>query len=517
MSVTKVLIVGGGFAGVTVARRLTRRGCRAVELVDAKNYFVFQPFLPEVAGGAVNPLDTVTPLRLILPRVELRTATVRAVDLASRSVEVVEGGMGAVSRLTADHLVLAFGQVVDLGRFPGLAEHAFTVKQAADSYAVRDHVIECLEQAGTADPDSRRRLLTFVVVGGGFSGIEVLGEVHELAHRSLRFYPRLRPEQLRFVLVEYQRRILPELSDGLASYAARNLRGRGVEVLLGRGVKSATGTALELDDGRVIGTRTIVATIGNGPSPLARDLGVPLDRGRIRVAADMSLPGFPGVWALGDAAAVPLVGGGTAPPTAQAAVREAEALADNILAAVQGRPTQPLRFRSRGTIASLGGGKAVAEVFGLRMAGRFAWLLWRLAYVAMLPAWSTRLRVAAEQMLDLVLPRSTVRASGSPLPPTRFVRHRAGDVVIRPGELGDGVHLVLEGAYASSDGRRFHPGDPFGADEIMAGTPHRDCIAAVTDARCFVLRRDEFERIAGALTQAGRSAVEVRRRFLAGR
>lgn len=516
MPPSRIVIIGGGFAGMSVARRLARHRSCSVELIDAKNYFVFQPFLPEVAGGAVNPLDTVTPLRLILPKVEVRTAIVRAIHLDSRTVEMVEGGVGTVRHLTADHLVLAFGQVIDLGRFPGLADHAFTVRQAADSYALRDHVIDCLEQACYADAATRRRLLTFVVVGGGFSGIEVLGEVHELALRSLRFYPRLKAGELRFVLVDVLRRILPELSENLANYAVGELRRRGIEFMLGHGVKSATSSALELDDGTLIGTRTIVATIGNGPSPLARELGVRLERGRIKVAADMALPDFPNVWALGDAAAIPL-DDRIAPPTAQAAVREAELLADNILASMAGRPTKPFTFRSRGTIASLGGGKAVAEVMGMRLAGRLAWLLWRLAYVAMLPAWSTRLRVMAEQALDLVLPRSTVRTSAANLPPSRFVHHRPGDVVIRPGELGDGVHLVLEGAYASSDGPVFRPGDQFGIDEIVAGRPHRDCIKATEPSRCFVLRRDEFERIFSALTQAGRSAVEVQQRFLAGR
>jgi NADH dehydrogenase len=409
--------------------------------------------------------------------------------------------------------VLAFGQAVDLGRFPGLAEHGLTVKEAADSYALRNHVIDCLERAGTTgDQERRRRMLTFVVVGGGFSGVEVIGELTDLVHRALRYYPHIGRSETRFFLVEYQKAILPEMPH-MAEYAARTLQGRGVRLILGHGVKSAAATSLELDDGTVIPTSTIVATIGNGPTRLARSLGVALEKGRLKVEPDLSLPGRDGVWAAGDAALVPLAGGGFAPPTAQAAVRQAALLAANIGARLEGRPTRGFAFRSRGSLASLGGRRAVARIGRVRLSGMLAWVLWRLVYTAMLPAWSSRIRVALDQLLDLFLPRSIVRTRTVEAETGHFVRHRQGDVVMAPGRLGDGVHLVIEGAY-EEDGRTYLPGDSFGAEEIAAGRPHQRLVRAARDSRCYVLGREEYARIVDAMEQARRRSLDGGGRFI---
>jgi NADH dehydrogenase len=509
MARMRVVIVGGGFAGVATARHLLRHGdAVSVSLVSRDNYFVFQPLLPEVVGGAVHALDTVAPLRQVLPGAELIAATVRAVDLNQCWIEAVIGNAGRLERLGYDHLVLAMGLAGDLARFPGLTEHAFTVKDAADAYRLRNHVIGCLEQAEQIDDEShRQRLLTFVVVGGGYSGVEVLGEMQELVHRALRFYPGLAACPPRFLLVEYQSAILSEVPPDLARYAHHVLQQRGVEFILGHGIKSAAATVLELDDGRLIETVTVVATIGNGPTPLANQLGVKLERGRIPVDADMRLPGHDNVWVLGDAAHIPLTGSSRpCPPTAQAATREAEVLASNILAAMAGQPTKPVSFSSRGAFASLGGRRAVAEIFGLRLSGLSAWLLWLGVYAAMLPTWSSRIRVTLERLLDLLLPRSVARTRLGGVAPSRYVRHRAGNIVMSPGQLGDGVHLVIEGSYEqvgpSGSGKVFRVGDIFGEEEIAAGRPHERFIRALEASRCFILGRDEYLHIQGALREA---------------
>ncbi|MCR6632899.1 MAG: FAD-dependent oxidoreductase [Magnetospirillum sp.] len=509
MGSPRIVVIGGGFAGTTAARHLLRRHRdMSVLLVSQENYFVYQPLLPEVVGGAIHALDTVAPLREMLPGAELRAASVRTVDLTQRWIEVVEGSAGRVERLAYDHLVLAMGLVADLSRYPGLEEHGFTVKDAAEAYALRNHVIGCLEQAAImGDESHRKRLLTFVVVGGGYSGIEVLGEMHELVRRALPFYPTLHATAPRFVLVEYQNAILPEVPQDLAHYAHRVLHGRGIEFMLGHGVKAAAATALELDDGTIIDTMTVVATIGNGPTPLARELGLKMEHGRIVTEPDMRVPDFDNVWAIGDAASTPLARSDRpAPPTAQAAVREGEILAANILAAMDGRPTQPLTFKSRGAFASLGGRRAVALVFGLRLSGLSAWLLWLVAYAAMLPTWSTRIRVTLERLLDLALPRSVTRTRMGGVAPSRYVRHRAGDVVLSPGQLGDGVHLVIEGSYEQAApegaGKVFLPGDSFGQAEIAAGMPHKRFVRAREPSRCFILGREEYLNIQEALRQA---------------
>lgn len=505
----KILILGGGFAGAFAARRLLRkgRGRVDVELIDRENYFVFQPLLPEVAGGAVNVLDAVTPLQQMLPGVHLRIGSARRIDLGARTVQVLQGEMGDLVDVPYDQLVLTVGQVVDLSRYPGMTEHAFTVKEATDTFRLRNQIIGCLQQASMAEAAERRRLLTFVVVGAGFSGVEVMGEIEELVSRGIRFFPDIRREEVRLVQVEFQERILPEIDAGLADYAHRSLSRRGVEMMLGRGVKSASAFAIELDDDSVIGTRTIVATVGNGPSPLVRELDVAKERGRVVVDGYLRVPDRPGLWAAGDAALVPLESGGFAPPTAQAAVREAELLADNILAEVDGRPLQAFAFKSKGTLASLGGRKAVAQIYGVKLSGGFAWLLWRLVYVGMLPALSTRLRVAADQFLDFFLPRSIVQTQQPAQPPTRFVRHRKGDVVLLPGQMGEGVHLVLEGHYevVRRDGGvadTYGPGAHFGDSAILEQRANRCTIRAGEDAVCFILGRDDYSRIAQAFARA---------------
>ncbi len=502
----RVVILGGGFAGAFAAQRLLRkgRGRVDVELVDRENYFVFQPLLPEVAGGAVNVLDAVTPLQQMLRGARVRVGAARRIDLDARRVQVLQGEMGDLVDVSYDHLVMAFGQEVDLGRFPGMTEHAFTVKEATDTFALRNQIIRCLQQAAdTGVAADRRRLLTFVVVGAGFSGVEVMGEIEELVSRGIRFFPGLRREEVRLVQVEFQKRILQELEEGLARYAHRILARRGVELILGHGVKSASAFAIELDDGRVVPTRTIVATIGNGPSPLLADLDVEKQRGRIVVDPHLRVVGRQRVWAAGDAAMVPLARGGFAPPTAQAARQQARLLADNLLAALDGRPLRAFDYRSKGTLASLGGRKAVAQIYGVRISGTPAWLLWRLVYVGMLPALSTRLRVAADQILDFFLPRSIVQTQQPPVPPTRFVRHRKGDVVVLPGQLGDGVHLVLSGRYEvvgqdGAAGAGYGPGDHFGDEAIIEHRANRCIVRAAEDASCFVLGRDDYERIVEA-------------------
>lgn len=508
MAASRVLIIGGGFGGCHTARALLRSDADvAVTLVSRDNYFVFQPLLPEVVGGAVHALDTVVPLRMLLPGATIRAATVRTVNLQERWVELVEGNAGRLERLDFDHLVLAVGLAADLARYPGLPEHGYTVKDAVDSFVLRNHVVGCLEQADLVDDEAhRRRLLTFVVVGGGYSGIEVLGELQELVRRALEYYPGLREIVPRFVLVEYQNAILPELPADLARYAHGVLAGRGIEFLLGHGIKSAAATALELDDGTIIETVTIVAAIGNGPTELVRSLDLELARGRIVTAPDMRVPGHEGVWAIGDCAAIPQAGARPAPPTAQAATREATTLAANITAAMAGRPTKAFAFQSSGVFASLGGRRAVADIFGIRLSGLVAWLVWLVAYAAMLPTWPSRIRVTLGRLLDVVLPRDVTRTRTGGVAASRYVRHRAGDVVMSPGQLGDGVHLVIEGAYEqvgpTGPERHFLPGDTFGREEIEAGKPHQRFVRAVEDSRCFILGRDEYLHIQGALRQA---------------
>lgn len=515
MEKKKVLILGGGFGGVFAAKALERlrRGKLDVELINSNNYFVFQPLLPEVAAASIHSADAVVPLRQLLRRVQVRQAEVMGIDFAKKSVIVVQGTRRIPIDLAYDELVLALGTSVDLNRFPGLPEHALTMKDLSDAHRLRTHVIGCLETADvTSDPEVKRQLLSFVVVGAGFSGVETVAEVRELVRRALKYYPNIRADEVRFYLIEYAGRILPTFPADLAEYATRRLTIHGIEVLTGVGTKSATGTAVELTDGRIIPTSTIVATIGNGPHPLVSSLGLDLQWGRIKTDRFMRVPGQDGVWALGDAALIPLVESPGEEPahyatqTAQFAVREGRQLADNIIAKIEGKELKPFAYTSKGSLASLGMSKAVADVYGVKLSGTLAWLLWRGFYLSFLPGFAAKFRVGVTWLLNSVMPANIVQIQSTP-PATRYVHYRKGDRVFEPGMLIDGFYTVVKGSYrltidnpATGDHfeKLFGPGDHFGERVLLRSALRTGLVVALEDGVLLFIAQKDFTRLARA-------------------
>lgn len=515
MEKKKVLILGGGFGGVFAAKALERlrRGKLDVELINSNNYFVFQPLLPEVAAASIHSADAVVPLRQLLRRVQVRQAEVMGIDFAKKSVIVVQGTRRIPIDLAYDELVLALGTSVDLNRFPGLPEHALTMKDLSDAHRLRTHVIGCLETADvTDDPEVKRQLLSFVVVGAGFSGVETVAEVRELARRALKYYPNIRADEVRFYLIEYANRILPTFPADLAEYATRRLTIHGIEVLTGVGTKSATGTAVELTDGRIIPTSTIVATIGNGPHPLVSSLGLDLQWGRIKTDRFMRVPGQDGVWALGDAALIPLVESPGEEPahyatqTAQFAVREGRQLADNIIAKIEGKELKPFAYTSKGSLASLGMSKAVADVYGVKLSGTLAWLLWRGFYLSFLPGFAAKFRVGVTWLLNSVMPANIVQIQSTP-PATRYVHYRKGDRVFEPGMLIDGFYTVVKGSYRltidnPATGEHFEklfgPGDHFGERVLLRSALRTGLVVALEDGVLLFIAQKDFTRLARA-------------------
>jgi NADH:ubiquinone reductase (H+-translocating) len=511
----RIVVLGGGFAGMFAARELQRlvAGAVEVELINDVNYFTFQPLLPEVAAGSISVRDAVAPLRRLLPRVRVRQARIYDIDLARRTVVVFQGLQRRYTEIGYDHLVLALGQVVDLSRIPGLAAHALTMKTLSDALTLRNHVIDKLEHADiTAMPDVKKELLTFTVVGGGFSGIETAGEMMELIQRSLVFYPNIDPGEIRVLVIEFADRLLSELPPSLGDYARTLFERRGVEVLLKTGIGEATGTAIVTTNGEVIGTRTIVATIGNAPSPLVAKLDLPNDRGRVRTDRTLRVEGREDVWALGDAALIPLRDAPSershyAPPTAQFAVREAATLARNLEAALDGRPGAPFEYKSKGALASLGGHRGVAEVFGVRLSGLPAWLLWRAYYLSFVPGFATKARVAAQWLLDSMVGRSTVQTGLRQGPGTRYVRYRAGDRVFEEGNRADGFYTVLEGLFelrfhdetGGETRRRIGPGGHFGERVLLGEGLRTGTVQAVEDSLVLVVGAEDFQRLVRAL------------------
>ena len=513
MAKNRVLVLGGGFAGVYAARALRKRlGWEyEIELVNNVNYFVFQPFLPEVAGGLINSADAVTPLRNLLKGVHFRKAEVHAIDLDGRTVTVIQGTRRRLIPIAYDHLVIALGQRVDLGRLPGMNEHAFWVKTLADAHELRNHVIDCLEHADvTADAENRERLLNFVVVGAGFSGVETVGEVKELVDHVLVNYPNVGRDEVKVHLVELAPRILNELPESLAAYAQEKLERRGVKVRLGVGTKAATARRLSLTDGSVIETRTIVATVGNVPHPLVEGLGLEFDKGRIVVDRYLRAKGHDNVWAVGDVALIPLVDAPSerddyAPPTAQFAVREGGLLARNLARSELGGALIPFSYASKGSLASLGGRRAVATIFGLRLSGFVAWLVWKAFYLSFLPGFATRVRVLANWVLAAVLPRNTVQIQQANRPATRYFHFSEGDLVFEPGMIAQGFYVVIKGSFEltiEDDGERivktFGPGDHFGERVILGEGLRTGAVRALEDSVVLIVSRDGFERFASA-------------------
>ncbi|MGB2932649.1 MAG: FAD-dependent oxidoreductase [Methyloceanibacter sp.] len=511
----KILVVGGGFGGVFAAKELARIGRDRfdIELINNNNYFVFQPLLPEVAASTIHSSDAVVPLRLLLRQTQIRQAEVMGIDFDKKTVIVVQGFRRIPVECPYDELVIALGMSVDLNRFPGLPEHALTMKNLADAHRLRTHVISCLEMADVAtDAELKRELLTFVVVGAGFSGVETVAEVNDLIHRALRYYPNITHEQIKVYLIEYASRILPTFPADLAEYATRRLRKNGIDVKTGIGTKSATSTAIELTDNSIIPTRTIVATIGNGPNPLVESLGLDMHWGRIKTDRFMRVPGHDGVWAIGDAAEIPLVEQPAedpahyAPPTAQFAVREGRQLAHNLMAKAKGAELKPFAYESKGSLASLGMSKAVAEVYGVKLSGTLAWLLWRGFYLSFLPGFASKVRVMVNWLLNLVTPPNIVMIQSS-LPGTRYIHYRKGDKVLEPGMLIDGFYTVVKGELKLTIDnpetgdhfeKDFGPGEHFGERVLLKSALRTGLVVALEDSVVLWISQRDFTRLARA-------------------
>lgn len=411
----RIVILGGGFAGTAVARRLEQLFHRDVgveiTLLDRENFFLFTPLLAEVPSGSIEAKHIVTPLRACLRRVAFRQAEVHIVDLKEKVVTAAHCPTCRFYPLEFDHLVLALGGVTNFYGLPGVAEHALTLKTLGDAITLHNHIIDKFEHADMEeDPKLRRRLLTFVVAGGGFAGVEEMAELSDFAKGIKNYYTNIHPEEVRLLLVHPGPRLLPEVDEGLASYALKKLRRKGVEVRLATAVAAASAEEVVLQGGEKTPTRTLIWTAGIAPNPLLKSLPCPKDeRGRIVVDESLEVPGYPGVWALGDCAHIPDPRTGLPyPPTAQHAVREGKVVAQNIAASIRGGPKQPFRYSPLGVLAGLGRRSAVAEVIGFKFSGFFAWWLWRTIYLFKLPGFERKIRVALDWTLDLFFPRDIV-------------------------------------------------------------------------------------------------------------
>ncbi|NJQ03525.1 NAD(P)/FAD-dependent oxidoreductase [Streptomyces zingiberis] len=429
----RILVVGGGCVGMYTALRLKRRLKRdeaLVTVVDPEPYMTYQPFLPEAAAGSISPRHVVVPLRRVLRGCQVVVGEVTALDHAARSATVrtlatAEEGSPPVE-IGYDELVLAPGSVSRTLPVPGLAEFGIGFKTVEEAIMLRNHVLEQLDIASsTRDPALRDAALTFVVVGGGYAGVEAIAELEDMARYALRYYHNVEPEDMKWVLVDAGERILPEVGEEMGGYAVRELRRRTIDVRLGTRLASCENRVAVLSDGSRLPTRTLVWTAGVKPHPVLAAMGLPLDgRGRLRCGADLRVEGTEHAWAAGDAAAVPdrtaTTPGALCAPNAQHAVRQARTLADNLVAHLRGGRTEEYRHAHAGSVASLGLHKGVAQVYGKKIKGYPAWFMHRVYHLSRVPTFNRKARVIAEWSLAGLFKREIVSLGSLEHPRAEF-------------------------------------------------------------------------------------------------
>jgi NADH dehydrogenase len=407
MKTTRIVIAGGGFAGLYAAihfdKRLARRADVEVTLISRENFILFTPMLHEVAAGDLYPGDIVNPLRRILRHVKFIEADVHAIDINARRVHCTGGVADRELEFEFDHLLLTLGSETNFFNMDGVRDWSVTMKSLSDTSMLHNRMVALLEEASLqSDEAARRQLLTFVTAGGGFSGTETTGAVNDFVRETVRYYPQLREELIRVVMVHPGNFILPELGEELGRYAERKLRDRKVEVIKGPRVANYDGVVVTLSDGTSIPTATLIWTAGVKPSPVIAQLPCEKERGRLLVSEYLAVTGVPGLWAAGDCAAVPILNTENFhPPTAQHGLREGVTVAKNIEATILGRPLKPFRYKMMGQLASIGHRTGVAMVFGIKFSGFIAWWFWRTVYLMKLPRLAKKLRVMVSWTLDL--------------------------------------------------------------------------------------------------------------------
>lgn len=525
-----VVIAGGGFAGVYCARALARAlhgsAKERVALISDQNFLVFQPMLAEVAGSSLAPRHVVNPLRRLCPDVTVLRGAIGSIDLPGRTFSVEPGDFTSTLRISFEHLVLCMGSVVDLSRVPGMPEHALMMKNIGDALKMRGAIIDRFEEANLeADPKNQARLLTIVVVGGGYSGVETAGQLLDLALEMSDSYSRIRREQVRVVLVHGGEHLLPEISASLGRYAEENLRRRGMEVRLNTRVSSMTPSKVMLSDGSVLETHTVICTVGNAPNPLITSLaqanGLASEKGRLVTDDKLRVAGQAHLWAAGDCAAIPMPQDDPAhspfdvrtycPPTAQFAVRQGQVLGRN-LAAVLGSdvPMKSFAFTGLGELAAIGHHAAVAEILGMQFQGFLAWWLWRSIYLMKLPGIERKVRVMLDWTLDLFFKRDIALFQPRPTNLIKEMHLEKGDCVFHAGDPALSLYIVKAGKLelTNAEGKvlRVCPaGYQLGKDTLYYKKPWVFTATAVEPTTLVAVSGEVFETV----SRAGATIDEV--------
>ena len=511
---TRVLILGGGHSSVRAAQRLLRRRRRKdnleVVVVSRENYENWHGLMPQIGGGLVQPQFALVPLRQLLPGAILYNYDIERIDLANRCVTLDRGPDRDRLVLTYDYLILALGSILDFSRFPGMFEHALQTKTVADMFHLRNHVLDMLERATVEeDPEERQRMLTFVVAGAGLAGAEIGGQVHHLIRQSLRFYPTIQPSEIRFVVVSHSARIMPAINDGPTRRAMRYMRRTGVDLRLGVAVASATANKVVLTTGESIPTRTIIATAGIRIHPLIESLPIPIEDGRIACDRYCRVPGWPGVYAIGDIAAIPNKAGKPYPATGFVAFAHGRYAAGNILAELRGRRLKPTFYMGMDAVL-LNKHYAIGQFRWGRLTlfqleGPLASLVWRTVMLISIQTWGRRFELLTDWLVSAFLPRDTIRMQVDTPAALRPMRFEAGEIIVRQGEAGDRFYMIEEGRVevlrgSPDDGEQritsLGSGQHFGADALTGDHRRAFTVRALTDARLLTIARADLTQLA---------------------
>ncbi|MBM3196172.1 MAG: cyclic nucleotide-binding domain-containing protein [Chlamydiae bacterium] len=451
----RIVILGGGFGGVYTAKYLhSLFSSEEVEicLVNRDNYMTFQPMLAEVIGDALGVYDTVSALSSLLPKTSLYINEIEKIDLDNKKVFLICPFKKQHIVLEYNELVLALGNSTDfIHLHNGVAQHALRFKNLSDTLILRNHIINVFQAASTeTNPQLRQALLTFVIGGAGFTGTEVAAEVCDFLNKMLKKIPSIKKEELRVFLVHSKDIILNELSPSLGRYAMELLRKKGVTLKMGMKVEAVTPHHAVLSNHEKIASKTVISTApANLNLVLAATKGLPVSHDRIKTLPNLQVEGYDHVWALGDAAHIPLSNGHFAPPTAQFAVREANTLAKNIAAKYSQRPLKPFQFKPLGLLAALGHRKAVGELFGfIKISGFLAWIMWRAIYWSKMPGLSRKLKVLFTWILDLFIPSEPVVLNINSRKVMHHLHYKASEMVFDQGDLADFLYIILKGRVA---------------------------------------------------------------------
>jgi len=503
-----IVILGGGFAGAYCARALEsglqESTSKTVALLADQNAMLFHPMLAEVSGSSISPLHVVNPLRLFCRGSSIFMGGVDDIDLEQKIVSFSPGPFAPPAKLSFEHLVLAIGSVVDVSRVPGMPEHGYLMKTVGDAIRLRADVLERLEAASiTHDEAIRRKLLTFIVVGGGYSGVETAGQVWDLLRDVQRFYPRISPKEFRLVLVHSGAFLLPQIGEELGKYCDAQLRNRGIEVRLNARVNAITAERAILSTGDIIETNTVVTTVGNATNPVIKKLidryQLPNDRGRLITEATMQVRGYKNLWSAGDCSAVPQADGSVSPATAQFAMRQGTLLGKNILAARNGQPMEPFRFKTLGEMASLGHRNAVGKVLGFKVSGFLGWLMWRATYLYKLPGLEQKVKVFFEWNLELLFPRDISLLNVKMTQVIGRVHLEKGDPIYHIGDAAFSFYLIEKGKVEINDRsgsvRTLGPGEHFGERALLQNTNRQFDATALESTTLIALDKTTFDAL----------------------